>query len=441
VRRIALIGSGYVGLVTGACLADLGNAVVCVDRDEEKIATLCAGGLTLYEPRLPELIERNARAGRLSFTTDIESAVRSSEIVMIAVGTPADAGGAADLSAVRTVAAEIGRALDGPKIVVSKSTVPLETSALIAALVAENATGEHRVDVVSNPEFLREGSAVADFMQPDRIVIGTSSAHAEAVMRELYAPLGAPILVTDMRTSELMKYAANAFLATKVSFMNEIANICAAAGVDVDTVAHGMGLDPRIGTAFMQPGMGYGGSCLPKDVRALEQLAVTRGYDAPLLRAVETVNHRQRARTFGALVAALGGDVAGKHVAVLGAAFKPNTDDVRDAPALAVIEALLGAEASVCVHDPAALAAVRARFGDALRYAADAYDTLRGADALLLATEWDVYQDLDFTRVRALMRGDRVIDGRNAFDPGRVAAAGLVYAGIGRLTPAVSHAV
>jgi UDPglucose 6-dehydrogenase len=432
VKHIAVIGAGYVGLVTGTCFAELGNSVICVDNDEPKINMLRAGSAPLYEPQLEELIGRNLRAGRLSFSADLAAAVRGAEIVFIAVDTPMCEDGTADLSAVRAVATSIGNALDGPKIVVSKSTAPVETGELIASLIAENSTDHHHVVVVSNPEFLREGSAVADFMQPDRIVIGTNDGAAEAIMRELYRPLNAPIVVTDIRTSEMIKYAANAFLATKISFMNEIANICDAVEVDVEAVAHGIGLDHRIGTQSMHAGIGFGGSCLPKDLQALEKIAAARQYDALLLGAVADVNRRQINRTCDKVAAALGGSTTGKTVAILGLAFKPDTDDVRGAPALLLIERLLAAGATVRVHDPVALKTVRAQLGDRIVACERMYDALRGSDALVLATEWNEYKTVDFVRVKKLMRGDAVIDGRNLFDPAAIVAAGLTYTGIGR---------
>jgi UDPglucose 6-dehydrogenase len=438
VKRIAVIGTGYVGLVTGTCFAELGNSVICVDNNASKIELLRAGKAPFYEPRLAELIARNLRAGRLSFSTDLAAAVRAVEIVFIAVDTPTSDDGAADLSAVRAVAVSIGNVLNGPKVVVSKSTAPMETGELIASLIAENSNAHHRVAVVSNPEFLREGSAVADFMQPDRIVIGTNDTAAEALMRELYRPLNAPVVVTDVRTSEMIKYAANAFLATKISFMNEIANICDLVGVDVETVEHGIGLDHRIGTESMRPGIGFGGSCLPKDLQALEKIAAGRQYEASLLASVAGVNRRQIGRTCEKIALALGGSVSGKAVAVLGLAFKPDTDDIRGAPALLLIERLLSAGASVRVHDPVALEPVRAQFGDRIVACEQMYDALRGSDALVLATEWNEYKTIDFARVKKLMRGNAVIDGRNLFDPAAVAAAGLSYTGIGRHNPAAT---
>ena len=431
-KRIAVIGTGYVGLVTGTCFAELGNTVICVDNNAAKIELLRGGSAPFHEPQLAELIGRNLRAARLSFSTDLATAVQATDIVFIAVDTPMSEDGTADLSAVRAVAAAIGHALDGPKVIVSKSTAPMETGELIASLIAENSTDHHRVSVVSNPEFLREGSAVADFMQPDRIVIGTNDGAAEAVMRELYRPLNAPLVVTDVRTSEMIKYAANAFLATKISFVNEIANICDLVDVDVETVAYGIGLDHRIGTQSMRPGIGFGGSCLPKDLQALGKIAAERGYEASLLSAVAGVNRRQIDRICDKVATALGGSVNGKTVTVLGLSFKPDTDDIRGAPALLLIDRLLAAGASVRAHDPVTLEIVRAQLGDRIVACEQIYDALRSSDALMLATEWNEYKTIDFARVKKVMRGNAVIDGRNLFDPAAVVAAGLSYTGIGR---------
>ena len=431
-KHIAVIGAGYVGLVTGTCFAELGEDVVCLDNNEAKIRALDLGRAPFYEPQLEEMIARNKRAGRLAFSTDVAAGIRGAEVIFIAVDTPMSGDGMSDLSAVRAVAAAIGRALNGPKVVVSKSTVPVETADLIASIIAENSSEHHRVHVVSNPEFLREGSAIADFMRPDRIVIGTNSNEAETLMRDLYRSFEAPIVVTDVRTSEMIKLAANAFLATKISFMNEIANICDLVDVDVKDVGRGMGFDHRIGTQFMNPGIGFGGSCLPKDLRALEEIAARRHYEAPLLRAVERINRRQIDATFVKIVAALGGEVREKIVGVLGLAFKPDTDDIRGSPAIALIERLFAAGATIRAHDPAAGAAVQARFGERIVRCAGLHEALRGSDALVLATEWNEYKNIDFVRVRKLMRGATVIDGRNAFDPEAVVAAGLDYIGVGR---------
>ncbi|BDE07671.1 UDP-glucose 6-dehydrogenase [Vulcanimicrobium alpinum] len=431
-KSIAIIGAGYVGLVTATCFAELGNDVVCVDNNAAKVAGLEAGEIPFYEPSLAEMVTRNTQAKRLGFTTDISAAVRRAEVIFIAVGTPMRSDGHADLSAVRAVAREIGLALDGPKIVVSKSTVPVETGEMISSIIREHAPGDYAVSVVSNPEFLREGSAVSDFLKPDRVVVGCSDATAEAAMRDLYAPLDAPLVVTDVRTSEMIKYAANAFLATKISFINEIANICELLDVDVRAVCAGIGYDQRIGTKFLNPGIGYGGSCFPKDVRALEQLAVERDYPAPLLHSVELVNRRQVERTVMKFERELGG-LNGKTIAVLGLAFKPNTDDVRDAPAIAIIQRLLDRGAKVRAHDPIANAAAAQVLGPNVALHDTMYDAVEGADALLLATEWNEFRSLDFTRCAKAMRGDLILDGRNIFEPEKVRAAGLRYLGVGRV--------
>jgi UDPglucose 6-dehydrogenase len=431
-RRVAVVGAGYVGLVTGACLAELGNAVVCLDTDARKIAALLRGELPFHEPHLLEMIASNHNAGRLAFSEDVEGGVRESGIVFIAVGTPKDHDDNADLSAIWNTAATIARGLHGPKIIVLKSTVPVETSEMFSAIIAENADNPHQVDVVSNPEFLREGSAIADFMHPDRIVIGTSSAQAEATMRDLYEPLDAPFVITDVRTSEMIKYAANAFLATKISFMNEIANICELVGVDVKAVAQGIGLDRRIGTHNMSPGIGYGGSCFPKDLRALEKTAAGRTYDATLLRSVDAVNRAQIPRAIARIQEALGGSIEGKTVCVLGLAFKPNTSDVRDAPALHLIESLIRSGATVTAHDPIAIEGARAKTGADVRYCSQMYEAMNGCDALVLATEWDEYTRINFRMVRKLMRGNVVFDGRNILDADEVVREGLRYVGVGR---------
>jgi UDPglucose 6-dehydrogenase len=431
-KKIGIIGTGYVGLVTGTCFAELGNSVVCLDNDQRKIDVLRRGEAPFFEPQLLEMIVRNQHAGRLSFSSDVEAGVKASDIIFIAVGTPMGEDGNADLSAVRAVAATIGRALNGPKIVVSKSTVPVETGELVSSIIAENCGEHYQVDVVSNPEFLREGSAVADFMQPDRIVVGTGSAEAEAVMRDLYAPLDAPFVVTNVRTSEMIKYAANAFLATKISFMNEIANICELVDVDVKAVGRGIGFDHRIGTQFMSPGIGYGGSCFPKDVRALEKIAHGRNYDATILRSVEAVNRAQIQRTYTKIEKALGGSVEGKSIGVLGLAFKPNTDDVRESPPIHLIDLFLAAGASVRAHDPIARESARAKTLGEITYCDQLYEAIDEVDVLLLATEWNEYKNIDFRMVRKLMRGNVVFDGRNIFDPEKVVAEGLRYIGVGR---------
>ena len=431
-ERIAVVGTGYVGLVTGACLAELGNSVVCLDKDTHKIATLRRGELPFFEPQLLELTLSNRDAGRLSFSNDIEAGIRLSEIIFVAVGTPMRHDANADLSAIWEVAATVGRELNEPKIVVLKSTVPVETCEMVSAIIAENAVNPYQVNVVSNPEFLREGSAIADFMRPDRIVIGTSSKLAEAILRDLYRPLHAPFVITDVRTSEMIKYAANAFLATKVSFMNEIANICELVDVDVKAVAGGIGFDHRIGNQFMSAGIGYGGSCFPKDVRALERTAHGRNHDAILLQSVEAINRAQIPRTLAKIEKALGSSIDGKTICVLGLAFKPDTSDVREAPALHLIDLFLRSGATVRAHDPIAIESARARTGDAVKYCAKMYEAISGCDVLVLATEWNEYKLINFGMVRKLMRGNIVFDGRNIFDADKVVMENLRYIGVGR---------
>lgn len=436
-RRIAIVGTGYVGLVTGACFAELGNTVVCIDNDREKIAMLRAGNVPFFEPRLLDIIVESDRAGRLSFSDDLASGVRDSEIIFIAVGTPTRSDGEIDLSAVLAVAETIGRELDSPKILAVKSTVPVGTCEAIEAIVAEHSRRRYRVDVVSNPEFLREGSAVADFLRPDRVVVGTSDPQTEAALRELYAPLDAPLFVTDVRSSEMIKYASNAFLATKVSFMNEIANICELFEADPTAVRRGMGFDRRIGTEHMSPGIGYGGSCFPKDVQALERAACHRGYEATLLRSVEAVNKAQIQRSIARIEGALGGPVAGMKVCVLGLSFKPNTSDVREAPALYLIDSLRRRGANVVAHDPVAIENARALTGAGVGYRSGVYDAIEGCDVLCLATEWSEYKAIDFGAVRRMMRGNVVFDGRGFFDAREVVTEGLWYVGVGgALAPA-----
>ncbi len=438
-KQIAIVGTGYVGLVTGACFAELGHSVLCLDKDVRKIATLKLGELPFFEPQLHELVIHNRQAGRLNFSDDVAAGVRDRSIVFIAVGTPVLPDDGVDLSQVCDVAATIGRELNGPKLVVVKSTVPVETCEMVAAIVAENSSQSHRVEVAANPEFLREGSAVDDFMRPDRVVIGAKSEHARHALQQLYEPLEAPIVLTDVRTAEMIKYTANSFLATKISFMNEIANICEVFNVDVKDVAYGIGLDQRIGTRFMQPGLGYGGSCFPKDVRGLERTARARGYEAQLIKTVEAVNQAQIVRTFHKIERALG-SVEGRRVCILGLAFKPDTSDVREAPALRLIELLVAGGASVTAHDPIAIEGARAATGEGVKYCSDIYEAISGCDVLVLATEWEEYASIDFQLLRRLMRGNIIVDGRNLFDPEKVVAEGLRYIGVGRAREPVAVA-
>ncbi len=430
--RVAVIGSGYVGLVAGACFADSGNDVTCVDIDEKKIKALREGVIPIYEPGLEELVVRNVKEKRLSFTTSLADAVGTAQVVFIAVGTPEGESGDADLQYVIAAAREIGKALKHYTVVVDKSTVPVGTADQVRAAIAENT--KHEFDVVSNPEFLKEGAALDDFLKPDRVVIGCSSERARKVMGDLYAPFVRtenPILFMDTRSAELTKYAANAMLATRISFMNDIALICEKVGADVDFVRKGMGSDKRIGYPFLFPGVGYGGSCFPKDVKALVATARDNGIELDLLRAVERTNERQK-KSLVEKAKKHFGDFAGKSFAVWGLAFKPKTDDMREAPSVVVIEALLGKGAKVAAHDPVAIEVAKRTFHDRIVYAETPYDALKGADALFLVTEWNDFRNADFERMRKLMKTPVVFDGRNVLDPGRMRDAGFTYYGVGR---------
>ncbi len=430
--KIGVVGTGYVGLVAAACFAENGNSVVGVDIDEAKIAALLAGQIPIYEPGLAEIVVQNVEEGRLRFTTDIKVAVRESDVLFIAVGTPQDEDGSADLQFVLKVAEEIADAMNGPKIVVNKSTVPVGTAAKVRAAI--EARTKHPVSVVSNPEFLKEGAAVDDFLKPDRVVIGTDDPKAQAVMRELYEPFvrtGKPILMMDNVSAELSKYASNAMLALRISFMNEVANLCDATGADVEMVRRGLATDSHIGPAFLFPGLGYGGSCFPKDVKAIEH--TSREYHSPMeiVAAVERVNARQKTIMLPRMEAALG-DLKGKKIAVWGVAFKPRTDDIREAPALFLIEGLLARGATVAAYDPKAMDHARNSLPESVVWAKNGYEALEGADALLLATEWNEFREPDFLRMKSLMRRALIFDGRNIYNPKTVKAMGFEYFGIGR---------
>ncbi|MHB8140334.1 MAG: UDP-glucose dehydrogenase family protein [Vulcanimicrobiaceae bacterium] len=430
-HRIAVVGVGYVGLVTGTCLAELGNRVACIDIDAQKIETLRSGRIPFYEPGLLELVLRNQHSGRLDFHADIASGIEDAECIFIAVGTPMSLDGSCDLGAVRAVARDIAVSLKRDTIVVNKSTVPVETGDLVAAIIREHRREDVQVWVVSNPEFMREGSAVADFMSPDRIVIGAHDERAVEYMRDLYAPLSAPMIVTDVRTAEMIKYTANAFLAMKISFINEIANVCERVGADVKDVVAGAGSDKRIGTSFFNAGLGFGGSCFPKDVSALVSISARCGAPSQLLPAVLSVNEDQISRAAEKIDVALDG-LPGRVVGVLGLAFKPNTDDIRESPSLKLIERLLAGGASVVAHDPVAIGNARARFGDRVRFVNDCYEAANDVDAVVVATDWNEYKQLDFAILRKLMRGDVVMDARNIYDPESLRANGLRYLGVGR---------
>lgn len=442
--NLGVIGSGYVGLVVGSCFAESGNDVICVDKDPEKIAILTRGEVPIYEPGLKELIQTNSRAGRLSFTTDVEGGVKGSEIIFVAVGTPEDRDGSADLKYVLEVARGIGKFMNGPKIIVLKSTVPVGTADLVKEEVKKHTT--HEFDVVSNPEFLKEGSAIDDFMKPDRVVIGASTVESAEVMRELYAPFvrtDNPVLVMDNRSAELTKYAANALLATKVTFMNEIANLCETVGGDVTQVRRGIGSDSRIGPSFLFPGVGYGGSCFPKDVRALSRIGVEHSLRLQIVEAVDRVNTEQKKRMVKKISTHFP-VLRGKHFALWGLAFKPKTDDVREAPSLTIIEELIAQGATVCVYDPEAVdtAKIALRqmglYGDGkekgIRFASSNYDALSQADALIIVTEWNEFRRPNFSKMSELLKSPVIFDGRNLFEPAKMRRLGFVYHSVGRPT-------
>ena len=429
--RICVVGSGYVGLVTGACLADFGMDVVCVDQDKAKIARLQAGDIPIYEPGLGTLAAKNEEAGRLSFTTELAPALEAATAVFIAVGTPPREDGSSDLRYVRDVAQAIGSRLNSYKAIVTKSTVPVGTGRMIEEIVG---SGRCRsFSVVSNPEFLREGSAIEDFMRPDRLVIGSRDQRATDIMLEIYSPLrarGVPIVVTDVETAEMIKYASNSFLATRISFINEVAELCELTGADVQVVARGMGLDRRIGPLFLRPGPGFGGSCFPKDTRAMVSMARDAGARAEIVEATLHVNHRIQERMLSKIESVLG-DPKGRTVALLGLSFKPDTDDIRESPALFVLDQLLSRGADVRVYDPAAMENARRIRPEAL-YCSDQYEAAEGADLLVILTEWNQFRALEFDRLRRLLREPQVVDLRNLYEPERVAAAGLRYASLGR---------
>jgi len=432
--KVSVIGSGYVGLVAGACFAETGNDVVCADRDADKITGLETGVMPIYEPGLDELVERNVASGRLTFTTDIAAAVRHADVVFIAVGTPPGEDGSADLQHVLAVATTVGQNIDRFKVVVTKSTVPVGTAARVREAIV--AVTDADVAVASNPEFLKEGAAIDDFMKPDRVVLGVDDPRAEHLLGELYAPYvrsGAPILFMDIPSAEVTKYAANAMLATRISFMNQVADLCERVGADVSSVRRGIGSDARIGNAFLFPGPGYGGSCFPKDVKALVHTAREAGMDPDLWDAVERVNRRQKQVVFDKLATLLG-SMQGRTVAVWGLSFKAGTDDMRESPAVTLIDALLDAGATVQAHDPQAMTVASGLWGDRVHLAPDPYAALDGADALCVMTEWLVYRNPDFARIKAALSTPILVDGRNLFDPPRMAALGFRHATIGRRT-------
>ena len=437
--HIAVVGTGYVGLVSGAGMADFGMNVICIDKDIEKIKKLEKGEIPFYEPGLKELVEKNVRAGRLSFGTDLAEAVRRALVVFICVGTPPAPDGSADLSFIREVALGLAEVIDDYKVIVTKSTVPVGTNRWIKKLIDENKKNSVAVDVISNPEFLREGSAIEDFMRPDRVVIGGESAYAIAIIKDIYRPLylaETPFVITDLETAEMIKYASNSFLATKISFINEIANLCERGGADVVTVAKAMGFDPRIGSRFLNPGPGFGGSCFPKDVQALCYLGRKNGYQLRILEAVLEVNREQRLITVEKVERMCGG-LQGKTIGVLGLAFKPNTSDVRESPALTIVEELINRGAKVKAYDPVALGEFqRAKPDLPVIYVENAYQAAEGADCLVIITEWNEFRYLDLEKIKSLMREPCLVDTRNIYEPAQVKKLGFRYEGMGRGTTA-----
>ena len=430
-RKICVIGVGYVGLVTGTCFSDLGNQVMALDINEERIANLRKGILPIYEPGLEEMVKRNVAAGRLSFTTDYDEALEGAEIAFIAVGTPEGVDGEADLKYVRSAAEQIAKHMKEPIIIVNKSTVPVGTGDWVSDIVTSSQVNPVPFSVVSCPEFLREGSAIVDFMNPARIVLGSLDKEAAHKVADLHLSLRAPIVVTDLRTAEMIKYASNAFLATKISFINEIANICEALGADVKEVAAGMGYDPRIGRGFLDAGLGYGGSCFPKDVKALAYMATVQGKHPQLLQAVMEINKYQRRQILLKLREMLGGTLKGKTVGLLGLAFKPNTDDMREAPSVEIARAILSEGGIVKAYDPVAMEHA-GHYAAGVSMCSDAYEVATSADALVLVTEWNEFKQLDLSRLKSLMKSAIMVDGRNLYDPKIMHNAGFTYRGMGR---------
>lgn len=434
-KKIAVVGTGYVGLVTGTCFAETGNQVICVDIDANKVDRMKNGEVPIYEPHLDVLFERNIKAERLSFTTSLEEGIRDAEIIFLALPTPPGEDGSADLSYILGVADELGKIMKDYKVIVDKSTVPVGTAEKVHNAISKNATVEF--DVVSNPEFLREGYAVDDFLKPDRVVIGTSSDRAQKVMEQLYKPFvrqGNPIIFMDEKSAELTKYAANSFLATKITFMNEVANFCELVGADVDKVRIGIGSDTRIGKRFLFPGIGYGGSCFPKDVQALVKSGREENFEFEILNAVMAVNENQKTVLIPKIKNFFRGDLKGKKIAMWGLAFKPDTDDIREAPALYMIEALTADGAEVMAYDPEAMANVKRTIGDKISYAENEYEALKDADALVICTEWGIFRNPDFDKVKSLMKDTVIFDGRNLFEIDEMTQLGFYYNSIGRKT-------
>jgi UDPglucose 6-dehydrogenase len=430
--KIAVVGTGYVGLVAGACLAENGNEVVCVDKDPGKVRSLQRGRIPIYEPGLEELVRRNRSEKRLTFTTALERGVRNAQIIFIAVGTPTGEDGSADLQHVLDVVRDTARVMNGYKVIVNKSTVPVGTAVKVREVIRRETT--HPFSVVSNPEFLKQGAAIDDFMKPDRVVIGAEDPRGAEIMKELYAPFtrtGAPVMLMDCASAELCKYAANAMLATRISFMNEVANVCEATGANVDQVRRAVAADRRIGSSFLFPGVGYGGSCFPKDVKAMLRFAAEKDYQFAILDAVETVNERQKLRLLMKMQSHMG-SLKGKRIAVWGLAFKPRTDDMREAPSVPLIQGMLAAGAAVQAYDPEAMTVARKIFGSKVTFAENSYAALKGADALAIVTEWNEFREPDFDRIKKLLSTPVIFDGRNLYNPDQIRAHGFTYFSIGR---------
>ena len=431
--NIGVIGTGYVGLVAGACFAESGNDVWCVDSDANKIERLKKGEIPIYEPGLPEIVERNLREERLTFTTDLDAAVKKSLVIFVAVGTPTTPSGAADLTSVFQVASEVGRAMDRYKVIVVKSTVPVGTSEKVRSILKKET--KHPFDLLSNPEFLKQGAAVEDFMKPDRVVLGADDVRPAELLRDLYAPFvrtGSPVLLVDVRTAELLKYAANSFLAARISFMNEIANLCEQVGANVDNIRKGLAADSRIGPAFLFPGVGFGGSCFPKDIKALIDTGKQHNYPMSILQAVDNVNQNQATRFVEKVRKHFEGNLRDKRLAVWGLSFKPRTNDMRDAPSITIIESLLAEGATVAAYDPEAMDEAKRIFGGRIQLASSNYSSVEGADALLLVTEWQAFRNPNFERMKAMMSKPVIFDGRNIYDPVNLREMGFTYYSVGR---------
>ena len=431
--KLTIIGTGYVGLVTGTCFADLGNEVICADNDGKKIEVLNNGGVPIYEPGLEELVKKNREKGRLSFTTDVKTAVKSSDIIFICVGTPPRDDGSADLTGIEKVSRVVAENMDSYKLIVEKSTVPVETGEWVKNTVETFKKNGSEFDIASNPEFLREGSAIEDFMEPDRVVIGVESKKAEELLKELYEPLGTKIVVTNIKGAEIIKHASNSFLATKISFINAVSNICDRVGADVHAVAEGIGMDSRINEHFLKAGIGFGGSCFPKDLKAFIHISESMGYSFDMLKEVEKINEQQKDVAVGKVSEMLW-NLPEKVIGVWGLSFKPNTDDIRCAPAIDIIKKLIDAGARIKAFDPVAMENAKKELGDKIEYCRDAYEAAEGADCIILMTEWNEFKEIDLKRVKDIMNQPAILDGRNVYDPRKVKSMGFKYAGIGRGT-------